>query len=380
MTVEDLIKQLEDYANESPHHGAIGDAAQQIADELVALESIFGKESLTLLATSQQTIPEEISPAFTDNKMVSKKASWDPQSIIRICINIPLSSESIEISNEKDAIPIIKLSASLPIGYPNSQSAPQLQLLNRYIGSHGVDHSIFGEITRLYYHQQGSDNVTFTPGQVALFDGIEKAREKIESWYCEQEAGMLNRRRGENDPAHRDATAPDDFFNKSTAVKDDEDMSLSTDDPMEKIVITTSMPITERKSIFVGHAAVLDEPSHVPLILSQILTDKKVSRATHPTIYAWVCKSKGSNTTHRDCNDDGETAAGGRLAHLLDLLHLENIIVVVTRWYGGVQLGADRFKLINRAAREALEMANLVPGPLNSHTATSLTDTKSNKK
>ena len=30
-------------------------------------------------------------------------------------------------------------------------------------------------------------------------------------------------------------------------------------------------------------------------------------------------------------------------------------MVVVTRWFGGVQLGPDRFKQINRAARDALE-------------------------
>ena len=103
----------------------------------------------------------------------------------------------------------------------------------------------------------------------------------------------------------------------------------------------------------------------VPLIIEQLLQDRKIARATHPVIHAWVCKPDGGGAVHRDCDDDGETAAGGRLAHLLDLLHLENVVVVVTRWYGGVQLGADRFKLINRAARDALEVARLVDGPLN---------------
>jgi len=32
--------------------------------------------------------------------------------------------------------------------------------------------------------------------------------------------------------------------------------------------------------------------------------------------------------------------------------------------YGGIHLGADRFKLINRAARDALELASVVDGPL----------------
>lgn len=61
-----------------------------------------------------------------------------------------------------------------------------------------------------------------------------------------------------------------------------------------------------------------------------------------------------------DCDDDGETAAGGRLAHLLEILELENVLVVVSRWYGGTLLGADRFKLINQAARDALEKAGFL--------------------
>lgn len=61
-----------------------------------------------------------------------------------------------------------------------------------------------------------------------------------------------------------------------------------------------------------------------------------------------------------DCDDDGETAAGGRLAHLLEILELEDVLVVVSRWYGGTLLGPDRFKLINQAARDALEKAGFL--------------------
>jgi putative IMPACT (imprinted ancient) family translation regulator len=31
------------------------------------------------------------------------------------------------------------------------------------------------------------------------------------------------------------------------------------------------------------------------------------------------------------------------------------VLVVVTRWFGGIHLGPDRFKHINQAARDALE-------------------------
>lgn len=56
----------------------------------------------------------------------------------------------------------------------------------------------------------------------------------------------------------------------------------------------------------------------------------------------------------QDNDDDGEAAAGGRLGHLLSVMKVENVMVVVTRWYGGIKLGGDRFRLINSVAREAV--------------------------
>jgi hypothetical protein len=56
----------------------------------------------------------------------------------------------------------------------------------------------------------------------------------------------------------------------------------------------------------------------------------------------------------QDCDDDGETAAGGRLLKLLSIVDVVDVCVVVSRWYGGVHLGPDRFKDINNAARTLL--------------------------
>ena len=60
---------------------------------------------------------------------------------------------------------------------------------------------------------------------------------------------------------------------------------------------------------------------------------------------------------------DGETAAGSRLAHLLDIVQAEGVVVVVSRWYGGIQLGPDRFKHINNVARALLESTGAISAP-----------------
>ena len=48
------------------------------------------------------------------------------------------------------------------------------------------------------------------------------------------------------------------------------------------------------------------------------------------------------------------------MAHLLSIVDAENVLVVVTRWYGGTKLGPDRFKHINNAARSILEKAGVI--------------------
>ncbi len=39
------------------------------------------------------------------------------------------------------------------------------------------------------------------------------------------------------------------------------------------------------------------------------------------------------------------------MLHVMQILDVRNVVVVVSRWYGGIQLGPDRFKHINNSAR-----------------------------
>lgn len=42
------------------------------------------------------------------------------------------------------------------------------------------------------------------------------------------------------------------------------------------------------------------------------------------------------------------------------LQEVNNVLVIVTRYFGGIHLGPDRFKHINQAARNALEMGGFL--------------------
>ncbi len=68
--------------------------------------------------------------------------------------------------------------------------------------------------------------------------------------------------------------------------------------------------------------------------------------------------SKQNTILKHDNNDDGENAAGSKLAYLLELRKEDGVLVVVTRWYGGIPLGPKRFHHIVNCARELLDYAH----------------------
>ena len=47
----------------------------------------------------------------------------------------------------------------------------------------------------------------------------------------------------------------------------------------------------------------------------------------------------GLGLSYNDCDDDGETAAGSRLAEILRIMGVTGVAVIVSRWYGGTKLG-----------------------------------------
>lgn len=121
--------------------------------------------------------------------------------------------------------------------------------------------------------------------------------------------------------------------------------------------IVTGEVIEDRKSVFQGHTAEVKSTEEVKMVISKLYENKKIAGATH-NMYAYRIFSPEKQSWLSDCEDDGEDAAGGRMLHLLDILDVTDRLVVVTRWYGGVKLGPDRFKLINNAARKVLMLAD----------------------
>lgn len=86
----------------------------------------------------------------------------------------------------------------------------------------------------------------------------------------------------------------------------------------------------------------------VRAFLKKLNRDKKYARATHNT---WAARVKKDGAIFEVKSDDGETGAGNTILRELQKADVVNCVVVVTRWFGGVHLNADRFRHVQDATR-----------------------------
>lgn len=118
--------------------------------------------------------------------------------------------------------------------------------------------------------------------------------------------------------------------------------------------------ILERKSTFQAHVAAVRSAADVRAALDAVFMHPRAARATH-NMYAYRFNLDGGGVA-ADNDDDGEDSAGRRLAELLANVRAHNVLVVVSRSFGGVLLGPSRFAVINNAARELLVQGGFATG------------------
>ncbi|KAE9408656.1 ribosomal protein S5 domain 2-like protein [Gymnopus androsaceus JB14] len=133
--------------------------------------------------------------------------------------------------------------------------------------------------------------------------------------------------------------------------------NFSTEIPSWPYPIYASERLHDRKSIFVAHASALPNDTMFPLFLEMLTASPKLKKATH-CMYAYRTQSSSSISKSKVVtgqHDGGESGSGNHLARLLEVTGCENTVLVVSRWYGGVQLGGDRWRRITEVSKEALD-------------------------
>ncbi len=87
----------------------------------------------------------------------------------------------------------------------------------------------------------------------------------------------------------------------------------------------------------------------VQAFLAALKREKRFARATHNS---WAVILTGEGPVK---GDDGEAGAGAIILRMLERERLHDTVIVVTRWYGGVHLGGDRFAHVTACVRAWLD-------------------------
>ncbi|PAV60241.1 hypothetical protein WR25_07117 [Diploscapter pachys] len=253
-----------------------------------------------------------------------------------ICAVTSIFPEHIEVEAEHAVVlkfsqPIeIRLSIDLPQGYPNecppsySLSGPELSGPNREFLERQLNEA---------WNDSPYQPIIFTWANVI----IEFLQDRHKPDDLRMEGGITE--------------LEDDSESPSTS----QGSCSSTTMENKKHTIFHGESFTDRKSHFQAHLAPIKSEAEAREVMSQLLENGKVARATH-NIYAFRVKEtrKGREILLQDCEDDGETKAASKILEIMIRMEALNVIVVVSRWYGGIHLGPDRFRHINNLAREIL--------------------------
>ncbi|MBI4726333.1 YigZ family protein [candidate division TA06 bacterium] len=118
--------------------------------------------------------------------------------------------------------------------------------------------------------------------------------------------------------------------------------------------------VVDRKSKYAVTSFAVKSAEEFESGIKELLRDKKFRAADHNIV---AYRIRGCDGKLREYKNDGynspskETGAGVIMLEILRQRKAENLCVVVTRWYGGIHLGADRFKHVREATIEILEIA-----------------------
>ena len=139
--------------------------------------------------------------------------------------------------------------------------------------------------------------------------------------------------------SHRNAPAPYDenridWLNKSPRIR-------------------TSETVMDKGNYFKAYAARISSQQEAQVVKDLVLADQCGCPSTHLACAYILNSGSGSVIKHKD--DDREYGAGRRMLQLLEDTKCYGIIVLVSRWFSGVELGPTRFTHYQNATRAVLQ-------------------------
>lgn len=104
-----------------------------------------------------------------------------------------------------------------------------------------------------------------------------------------------------------------------------------------------------RYSVSIGR---VEGREDIARFLRTLKAKKKYARATHNS---WAARIAHEGAVYETKQDDGETGAGMVILRIMQKRGVQNAVVCVTRWFGGVKLQGDRFTHIQDATQYAID-------------------------
>ncbi|KAH8129044.1 hypothetical protein LI328DRAFT_129074 [Trichoderma asperelloides] len=153
-----------------------------------------------------------------------------------------------------------------------------------------------------------------------------------------------------------------DYTWSESSEKKPQTSSADTDKPPSRLPSTasdnvwaTSKSLSSKGSVFIAHAAPITSPS-MRTGLMKILFNKYPDLEKTADHVAWAIRTSfgGSSLVQEASFDDGEAGCGKFMLELLREANITNTTVVLARWYGGVMLGPDRWRLMRECLNDAL--------------------------
>ncbi|MGE4443937.1 MAG: YigZ family protein [Candidatus Altimarinota bacterium] len=120
----------------------------------------------------------------------------------------------------------------------------------------------------------------------------------------------------------------------------------------KKLIILKDI-IIDRKSKYTLVGGYVESEKEVKEFMKFLKKDKYFMQSTHNS-YAYRIKLENGSMLEGK-NDDGETGAGMCILREIQRENAKNLIVVVTRYFGGIYLQTDRFKNVIDACKMFFE-------------------------
>ncbi|TQS35355.1 hypothetical protein Golomagni_04226 [Golovinomyces magnicellulatus] len=321
----------------------INEVNDQLAQEVMAINAIYGEKTMRPMKTTKTS-----SSIFTIGHGESKEEEEEGQKSIYV---IHLARQDIWLK--------IYFPATYPDPDPSLEKKDESKPL--VLGTYKCGVAIRkGDAVQICARFEEVLTRVYRPGEVCLFDVMEEMSliETMISTTIESSPPSENLR-----PSTSLEREDSSECNTTSSL-----MSIQPQQPLPQWSI--SEPIRELKSVFIARSALIKSITDVYRFRECLLNEnKKVAAATH-NIMAWRIRvpakkngtskcnstfiSSGNDRREEDYDDDGESAAGSRLLHLMQLMDIWDVLVIVSRWYGGTNLGPRRFTLINSVARDSL--------------------------